>query len=307
MNPSRILLLGANGQLGYALASVLPALGSVKCLTRAQADLSQPEALRVSLGALADTFKPTAIVNAAAYTAVDKAQTDIATATAVNAKSVGVLAELANACGAMLVHYSTDYVFDGTGDQPWRETDATHPVSVYGQTKLAGEQAGAKTCARHLILRASWVVGVHGSNFLKTMLRLAAERKELRVVADQVGVPTSTVWLAAVTAQLMQAMTQAEAGDPRWGVYHVVPAGETNWCSYAQHVIVGAMARGTSLQTAPQAVQPIATADYPLPAPRPHNSRLDTHKLQRTFDIAPPTWQAGVDAVLDELLGPINT
>lgn len=274
---------------------------------RAQADLSQPEALRASLGTLVDVFKPTAIVNAAAYTAVDKAQTDVATATAVNTTSVGVLAELAHQCGAMLVHYSTDYVFDGSGAQPWLETDATHPVSVYGQTKLTGEQAVAKACARHLILRTSWVVGAHGSNFLKTMLRLAAERKELRVVADQVGVPTSTAWLAAVTAQLIQVMAQVEADDPRWGIYHAAPTGETNWCAYAQHVIAGAIARGATLQATPQAVQPIATVDYPLPAPRPHNSRLDTHKLQHTFGIVPPAWQAGVDAVLDELLGPINT
>lgn len=305
--PQRILLLGAHGQLGHALATALTVLGEVRAFTRVEADLAQPEALRDALAQAVQAFKPTAIVNAAAYTAVDKAETDVAVATAVNATSAGVLAELAQGCGAMLLHYSTDYVFDGSGTRPWCERDAPHPLSVYGQTKRAGEQAIAGACPRHLILRTSWVVGAHGSNFLKTMLRLAAERNELRVVADQIGVPASTALLATVTVRLIQAMAQADAADPRWGVYHVAPAGETHWHAYAQHVIDGALARGAALKATPQTVQPIATAEYPLPAPRPLNSRLDTRKLREVFGVQLPSWQLGVDQVLDELLGPVKT
>lgn len=280
----------------------LQKLGEVHALTRAEADLSDPTALRESLLQRAAKFLPTLVVNAAAYTSVDKAEAEPALAQAVNADSPAVLAELAQAWGAMLVHYSTDYVFDGAGVKPWEETDATHPLSVYGASKRAGEVAITQTCAKHLILRTSWVVGVHGHNFLKTMLRLAAERDSLRVVADQIGAPTSTELLGEVTVTLIHAMRNADASDSRWGIYHVAAAGETSWHGYAQYVIAGATARGAMLKAMPSTVQPIATTEYPLPAPRPANSRLDTRKIQRTWGITLPAWQVGVDAILDQLL-----
>jgi dTDP-4-dehydrorhamnose reductase len=298
----QILLLGANGQLGHQLSTELLALGPVQALTRAQADLSDPVHLRDALENATALFVPDVIVNAAAYTAVDKAETDTAQAMAVNAQSVGVLAEFAQAVGACLVHYSTDYVFDGSGTRPWAEGDAVAPISVYGHTKYLGEQAIAKTCQKHVVLRTSWVVGAHGGNFLKTMLRLAADRDSLRVVADQVGVPTSTQLLADTTVALLRAMQGATADDARWGVYHLAPAGETTWHGYAQHVVAGALARGAKLKAGVNDVHPISTAEYPLPATRPLNSRLNTEKIQRTFGLSLPSWQQGVDAILDELI-----
>jgi dTDP-4-dehydrorhamnose reductase len=298
----RLLLLGANGQLGHQLTIKLQQLGEVKALTRAEADLANPATLREMLGHIAKTFHPTVIVNAAAYTAVDKAQAETELAHAVNAESPAVLAELANAWNATLVHYSTDYVFDGSGSQPWQESDATHPLSVYGQTKRDGELALAAHCHKHLILRTSWVVGTHGANFLKTMLRLGAEREALRVVADQIGAPTSTELLADVTVKLLLAMHTAAHNDTRWGVYHLVAGGEVSWHGYAQHVIAGALLRGVKLKVTPEAVSPITTAEYPVPAPRPLNSRLNTHKLQTTFGMTLPAWQVGVDAILDQLI-----
>lgn len=298
----RILLLGASGQLGHTLSTELLAIGSVKALTREQADLSASMQLRDALQEATALFVPDVIVNAAAYTAVDKAETETDQALAVNAQSVGVLAEFAQSVGACLVHYSTDYVFDGSGTQPWVESDAVAPMSVYGQTKYLGEQAIAKNCSKHLVLRTSWVVGTHGGNFLKTMLRLAAERDSLRVVADQVGVPTTTRLLAETTITLLRAMLGANADDARWGVYHLAPAGETTWHGYAQHVVAGALARGAKLKAGVNDVYPISTAEYPLPAPRPLNSRLSTEKIQRTFGIKLPGWEQGVDAILDELI-----
>jgi dTDP-4-dehydrorhamnose reductase len=297
-----ILLLGANGQLGYQLNTELLALGYVKALTRVQADMSDPVHLRDDLEKATAVFVPDVIVNAAAYTAVDKAETDTAQAMTVNAKSVGVLAEFAQSLGACLVHYSTDYVFDGSGTQPWAEDDAVAPMSVYGQTKYLGEQAIKKTCQKHLVLRTSWVVGAHGGNFLKTMLRLANERDSLRVVVDQVGVPTSTQLLAETTVALLRAMHSANGDDAHWGVYHLAPAGETTWHAYAQHVVAGALARGAKLKAGVNDLHPISTAEYPLPAPRPLNSRLNTEKMQRTFGLSLPSWQQGVDAILDELI-----
>jgi len=209
----RVLLLGANGQLGFALDGALKALGEVKALTRSEADLSNAFALRDTLLPVVKKFKPHVIVNAAAYTAVDKAQTEQTIALQVNAQSVGVLAELAQSINAVLVHYSTDYVFDGGGNTPWSEDDQTNPLSVYGQSKWLGECAVRQHCRRHLILRTSWVVGTHGNNFLKTMLRLAAERDSLRVVADQMGVPASTDLLAKVTFDILQTMLPATKED----------------------------------------------------------------------------------------------
>lgn len=306
MNHSyRVLLLGANGQLGHVLASALKTLGKMLALTRADVDLSDPWVLEQTLKPLIQSFQPHAVVNAAAYTAVDKAETDHDTARRVNAHSVGLLAELAQSVNAVLVHYSTDYVFDGTSDTPLAEDDPPNPLSVYGQSKWLGECAVRQHCSRHLILRTSWVVGAHGQNFLKTMLRLAGERDGLRVVADQIGVPTSTELLSCVTVTMLQAMLQAESNDKRFGTYHVAASGETSRHAFAQYVIAGAIRRGAQLKAKPESIEPIPASAYPLPAPRPANSRLNTDKVCTNFRVALPTWQEGVDAILDELIKPV--
>ena len=298
----RILLLGANGQLGFALGSSLKALGEVKALTRSEADFSNAFALRDALLPVVNQFQPHVILNAAAYTAVDKAQTEQTIALQVNAQSVGVLAELAQSINAVLVHYSTDYVFDGAGNTPWAENDQTNPLSVYGQSKWLGECAVRQHCLKHLIFRTSWVVGAHGNNFLKTMLRLAAERDTLRVVEDQIGAPTSTDLLAKVTVDVLQTMLPATQEDVRFGTYHLAASGETSWHAYARYVIAGALQRGAHLTCKPESVEPIPTSAYPLPAPRPANSRLNTEKIRSTFGIELPAWQVGVDAILDALV-----
>ncbi len=298
----RVLLLGANGQLGFTLGSVLKTLGEVKALARSEADFSNAFALRETLLPVIKKFQPHVIVNAAAYTAVDKAQTEQTIALQVNAQSVGVLAELAQSVNAVLVHYSTDYVFDGAGDRPWLESDQTNPLSVYGQSKWLGECAVRQHCRKHLILRTSWVVGVHGNNFLKTMLRLASEREGLRVVVDQVGAPTSTDVLAKVTANLLQTMLPAAKDDARFGTYHLAASGETTWHAYAQYVIAGALKRGAHVTCKPESIEPIPTHAYPLPAPRPANSRLNTEKIRSDFGVELPAWQVGVDAILDALI-----
>jgi len=298
----RVLLLGANGQLGFALGGALKALGEVKALTRSEADFSNAFALRDTLFPFVQKFQPHVIVNAAAYTAVDKAQTEQAIALQVNAQSVGILAELAQSINAVLVHYSTDYVFDGAGNTPWSEDDQTNPLSVYGQSKRLGECAVRQHCHKHLILRTSWVVGVHGNNFLKTMLRLAAERDSLKVVADQMGAPTSAEVLAKVTADILQTMLPAAQEDARFGTYHLAATGETSWHAYAQYVIAGALKRGAHLTCKPESIEPIPTSAYPLPAPRPANSRLNIEKIRSTFGTELPAWQVGVDAILDVLI-----
>ena len=298
----RVLLLGANGQLGFALGSSLKALGEIKALTRSEADFSNAFALRDALLPVVNQFQPHAIVNAAAYTAVDKAQTEQTIALQVNAQSVGVLAELAQSINAVLVHYSTDYVFDGAGNTPWAENDQTNPLSVYGQSKWLGECAVRQHCLKHLIFRTSWVVGAHGNNFLKTMLRLAAERDILRVVADQIGAPTSTDLLAKVTVDVLQTMLPATQEDVRFGTYHLATSGETSWHAYARYVIAGALQRGAHFTCKPESVEPIPTSAYPLPAPRPANSRLNTEKIRSTFGIELPAWQVGVDTILDALV-----
>ena len=298
----RVLLLGAGGQLGSDLARALPVLGEVRALTRADLDLADAAHFETQLCAQLDAFEPDVIVNAAAYTAVDHAQTDVQTAMQVNADAVRVLAQQAKARGCMLLHYSTDYVFDGQGHTPWTEDDAPHPLSVYGQSKWAGEQAMAEVGARACVLRTSWVVGAHGNNFLKTMLRLASEKTELRVVADQIGAPTSVALLSEVSVALIRQMVRAEDDDARWGTYHVAPAGETSWHGYAVYAIAQAQQKGWPVKLDVQAIQAIRTEDYPLPAPRPRNSRLNTAKLRRHFALTLPSWQQGIDAVIDDIL-----
>jgi dTDP-4-dehydrorhamnose reductase len=293
----RILLFGATGQVGHALLDPLGELGEVIVPDRREADFSRPDSLRP----IVRRYAPTAIVNAAAYTAVDRAESDAARVHDINARSPAVLAAEAEALGALLVHYSTDYVFDGKRTEPYEENDTPNPLSVYGRSKLDGECAVAAGCRRHLIFRTSWVMGAYGTNFLRTMLRLAAERDSLRVVADQVGAPTSTRVIAAVTAVAMRAMLDVPAGDPRWGVYHLTSSGASSWHRYARYVIEQARRRGVALRAAPDDVVPITTAEYPVAAVRPANSRMSTIKLRSTFGVDLPDWHEVVDAVLDEL------
>lgn len=298
----KILLLGKNGQVGWELQRALSVLGEVVALDRHLAatpygelkgDLSDLESLRTAIRAVS----PQAIVNAAAYTAVDKAESERDTAHLVNSLASQVMAEEAKRLDAWLVHYSTDYVFDGTGTTPWKETDSVAPVNFYGATKLEGEQLIQASGCKHLIFRTSWVYAARGNNFAKTMLRLAKERTALNVIADQVGVPTGADLLADVAvAALQQAWHKAELS----GIYHLVPAGETTWHAYASYVIDFARSHGEVL--AVEAVNPIATTEYPTPASRPLNSRLDTAKLRNFFTLHLPDWQSGVTRMLMEAL-----
>ena len=292
----KILLLGKNGQLGWELQRALSPLGEVTALDRHNGgDLSDEQAM---LAAVRDAA-PDVIVNAAAYTAVDKAESDGPAALQINATAPGLLAQEAARLGALLVHYSTDYVFDGSGDQARTEDAPTAPLSVYGSTKLAGEDAIRASGCVHLILRTSWVFAARGGNFAKTMLRLAAERDQLKVIADQIGAPTGADLLADLSAHMIVATrSRPEIG----GTYHAAASGETSWHAYARHVIEFARARGTAVKVAPEQILPIPTTEYPTPARRPLNSRLDTAKLARNFGLRLPPWQQGVDRMLNEIL-----
>jgi len=292
-----ILVTGRHGQVGFELQRALAPLGRVVAVDRGECDLSDPAAVRELVRSLA----PSVIVNPAAYTAVDKAESDEAAAQAVNAEAVRVLGEEAAKLGALVVHYSTDYVFDGSKDGAYSEQDAPAPQSVYGRTKRQGEVLLAQSHARHLILRTSWVVGAHGGNFAKTMLRLAAERERLQVVGDQFGAPTSAALLADLTAQLVRQFQREGADAFPYGTYHVTAAGETNWCDYARFVVGEALAAGKTLKAGPESIAAIATADYPTPAKRPANSRLDTTRFQDTFGLRLPPWQDGVRHVLQQI------
>ena len=295
----KIVLLGKNGQVGHELQRTLLPLGQVIALGREEADLSVLTQLQ---GVLAQ-HTPDIIVNAAAYSAVDKAESDEATAFCINAEAVGLMAEHARQSGALLVHYSTDYVFDGENPAPYVETDATNPQSAYGRSKRAGEQAIEQSGCRALIFRTSWVFSVHGSNFIKTILRLAKERENLNVVADQYGAPTSAALVADVTAQLVR-QKQREGGENfPFGLYHLVPGGETNWCSYARFVVSEALAVGKPLKLSPDSICAITSSEYPTPAKRPANSRLDTSKLRGLFGLELPNWQSGVRHILQQILG----
>lgn len=300
----KILLLGKNGQVGWELQRALAPLGELVALDFASqelcGDLGNTEGLQQTVAQV----RPQVIVNAGAHTAVDKAESEPELAYRLNAEGPAVLAQAAAQLGALLVHYSTDYVYDGSGSRPWREEDAKGPLSVYGRTKLAGDEAIAASGCRHLIFRTSWVYGARGGNFPKTMLRLAREREQLNVIDDQIGAPTGADLLADVTAHAIRHLLPPQRHNDLTpsGVYHLAAAGETSWHGYARFVLERAQRLGHTLKAGPAQVLPISTSAYPTPARRPQNSRLDTGRLQNTFGLRLPPWQAGVQRMLDETL-----
>lgn len=295
----KILLLGKNGQVGWELQRSLAPLGAVIALDRNDTkycgDLAQITALAETVRSL----KPDVIVNAAAHTAVDKAESEFDQACLINEKAPGVLAEEVKRCGALLVHYSTDYVFDGTGERAWKETDAIAPLNAYGKSKWLGEQAIVNSGCDYLIFRTSWVYAVRGNNFAKTMLRLGKTRETLSVVNDQFGAPTGAELIADVTAQ---AVKQAAANRDKVGLYHLVAGGVTSWFEYAKFVFEIAGRMGIELKLAETGFSGVPGSAYPTPAKRPSNSRLSTEKLQQTFNLQLPAWQSGVERMLTELL-----
>jgi dTDP-4-dehydrorhamnose reductase len=289
----KVLLFGRNGQLGWELQRALAPLGELVALGSDAADFAQPE----SLAGIVHTQRPDVIVNAAAHTAVDKAESEPDLAAALNAEAPRVLAAAASASGAWLVHYSTDYVFDGSGSAPRAEDAPTAPLSVYGRTKLEGEQHIRASGCKHLIFRTSWVYAARGGNFARTMLKLASERDTLSVIDDQIGAPTGAELLADVTSHALRAcMAQPALG----GTYHAVAAGETSWFNYARFVIGWARSHGLPVRVADEAIRPVPTSAYPTPARRPLNSRLDTSRLRAAFRLSLPPWQTGVQRMLRE-------
>ena len=295
----KLLVLGGNGQVGHELLRALASLGDVVATTRSgalpdgraceRADFDAP----ATLPGLIERIAPDIVVNAAAYTAVDKAETDIEAAFRANAEAPGILARTSAARGIPFVHYSTDYVFDGQGTRPYREDDPVAPLGVYGASKRAGEQAVIDAGGRHLIFRTAWVYGSHGHNFMRTMLRLGADRDRLRVVADQIGTPTPAALIADVTAGIL-----AQSNDAS-GIWHLTATGATSWHGFAEAIFADAHARGL-LARVPE-VEPIATADYPTPARRPAYSCLDTTRLRADFGVALPDWRAALGGVLDAM------
>ena len=291
----KILVPGRTGQVGWELQSALAPLGTVIALDRDQMDLANPDSIRRAIR----EHKPQIIVNAAAYTAVDKAESEPEPAMLINGVAPGILAEEARRLGAVLVHYSTDYVFDGTKKQPYIEDDPPHPLSEYGRSKLAGEQAIASSGATHLIFRTSWVYAARGQNFVRTMLRLGRERSELRIVDDQVGAPTWARFIAEATAQVLRQLGDGhKAIGNRAGIYNLTATGATSWYGFASAIFAEAKAR---LGVTPPKLIPITTAEYPLPARRPANSRLDNSKLAAAFGLTPPSWNTMLTACIREM------
>ena len=298
----KILLLGKNGQVGWELQRALAPLGKVIALDRQGANgLCGDLADLAGLDATVRQVAPDVIVNAAAYTAVDKAESEQALAALINTEAPGVLAREAAALGAWLIHYSTDYVFDGSGQARWQEDAATGPLSVYGRSKLEGERAIEASGARAVVLRTSWVYAARGHNFAKTILRLASERDALNVVADQFGAPTGAELIADVTAHILRRLTSGQSASHLAGTYHLSAAGETSWHGFAQFVLAHASRQGVELKVTADQVGAISTDAYPVPAPRPRNSRLALDKLESTFTLKMPPWQQGVQRMLDEI------
>ncbi len=293
----KILITGKNGQVGWELQRSLARFGHITAIDQDDLDLTDSAKVREVVRDL----HPDIIINPAAYTAVDKAESDPATAAAVNAIAPGILAEEAAKLGAVLVHYSTDYVFDGSKPSPYTEDDLPNPQSVYGRTKLAGEDAVRAAGGKHLILRTSWVYGVHGGNFIKTILRLAKERSELRIVADQFGAPTWARDLAQTTASMLALWQTKNWNDNLSGLYHLTAAGRTNWHQYADEIVRLARAYDTELAAKQLVIHPIATHEYPVPAKRPVNSVLANDKITDTFGIKLPAWQDSLAECMREL------
>jgi dTDP-4-dehydrorhamnose reductase len=293
----RLLIAGWQGQVARALVELAPSMPDVEAFAVGRPGLDLCNATSITR-AMTDV-RPDVIINSAAYTAVDKAESEPALARAINASAVGVLAREAAALGAWLAHYSTDYVFDGSGTEARREEAPTGPLSIYGRTKLEGEAAIRASGCRHLILRTCWVYAARGGTFAKTMLKLAAERDRLAVIDDQIGAPTGADLLADVTAHALRAARERPALA---GTYHVVAAGETSWHGYARHVIEFARAIGRPIRVAADAIDAVPSSAYPTAAARPMNSRLDTTKLRAAFDLELPPWRAGVDRMLTEIL-----
>ncbi len=295
----KVLLFGASGQVGWELQRSLAPLGELMALDRHCNSLCGDLGNLQGLAETVQKVRPDVIVNAAAHTAVDKAESEAELARTLNTLAPGVLAQEAAKLGALLVHYSTDYVFDGSGTQPWREDDATGPLSVYGQTKLDGERLVQAACPNHLIFRTSWVYAARGGNFAKTMLRLGQERERLSVIDDQFGAPTGADLLADVTAHAIRQTLQRPQDA---GLYHLVAGGETTWNGYAKYVLQQARLALPAINIKAIEVAAVATSAFPTPARRPHNSRLDTARLQSTFGLSLPNWQLGVARMLTEIL-----
>lgn len=292
----KLLLTGKNGQLGFELQRALMPLGDLIATSTIDFDLGNETEIRRILR----NVRPDVIVNAAAFTAVDKAEKNIMLANAINTNAPGILSQEAHHLGALLVHYSTDYVFDGNKSGPYCETDTPNPINVYGISKLNGEKVITANCDRYLILRTSWVVGAHGNNFAKTILRMATEDKPLNIVVDQFGVPTPAALIADITAHLIH-RAEYSSHDFPYGLYHAVAAGETNWHEYACYVIEYARRAGKSIRVALDEIKPVMSADYPSAAKRPTNSRLDSTLLRQTFGIHLPHWKTGIDHIVEQL------
>jgi len=295
----KILLFGMGGQVGWELQRSLAPLGEVVALDSSSTTLCGDFTNLDGLAATVEAVRPDFIVNAAAHTAVDKAESEPELARTINALAPEVLAKAAQRIGAGIVHYSTDYVFNGGGTARWKETDQPAPLNVYGQTKLEGERLVAAACERHLIFRTSWVYAARGGNFAKTMLRLAAERERLTVIDDQFGAPTGAELLADVTAH---ALRDIVSHPEHAGLYHLTASGETSWHGYASYVLDIARAAGVALKTGPDGIAAVPTSAFPTPAQRPSNSRLDTSKIQATFGLTLPDWRSGVDRMVREIL-----
>jgi len=293
----RILLSGANGQLGWELKRILSPQYEVHAFERSKLDLTDSKQIRQRISEI----KPDIIINAAAYTAVDKAEEESELAFAVNAEAPAILAAEAARIDAALIHYSTDYVFDGSGTQPWREEDTPAPLNVYGESKLAGEQAIKASGVAHLILRTSWVYGAHGHNFVKTILRLAAEKDELNIIDDQIGAPTSAAFLANTSAQILNQLTEnpKEIAENS-GTYHLCCGGETSWHGFASEIV--RLAEQSEILLALKTIHSIPTSAYPTPAQRPKNSRLDCSRLNNLFGLQPITWQTALAQALPHII-----
>jgi len=294
----RIVLFGSSGQIGFELAKAMASLGEVIALKKNDANFNDPESLRDRI----QNYQPDIIINAAAYTAVDSAENDYETAQNINTIAPEILAEEAEVQGSLLVHYSTDYVFDGQKRGYYKESDRPNPLSAYGRSKLNGELAVSNGCRRHLIFRTSWVFGKHGHNFLKNILHKATENLSLRVVADQTGAPTSSLLISDVTTEILKKICHFPPEDHCWGLYHLAASGETNWYDYSKYIITHARALGYPLKAIPKSVEPIKTNEITLPAARPANSLLETKKLRETFSIYLPDWKLGVNRVLEEII-----